>query len=207
MDDFHVVRTHSLLLEYVDQLQKANAHELAFYPKATLLRDADLGRLFLGLLNGEPCGYIYAGSDNSLDMRCFQVCIEYDARRRLYGAALVSVMEEYAESGNCLSISLRCGFDLEANEFWQSMGYQCVSTVTGGARRGRKINIWRKQLQSPLFLTEVEPAAGETDQGPWKRQWKKNRKTGVVTEVESGPKLEDYQTTLIEAESDSPFGS
>src|SRR6185369_10647928 len=106
----------------------------------------------LGMLNGEPCGYLYVGAVGK-DVKCHQVCIQYDARRRLYGAAIVAVMEHYANEGRAASVTLRCGFDLDANTFWGSLGYQCVAHHIGGVRRMRTINVWRKQLAAELFDT------------------------------------------------------
>jgi len=200
-DEFQVVRAHPLLTEYVDDLQTKNSESLSFYPRQVFEREVEIGRIFLGLLNGEPCGYIYVGSNAKQDVRCHQVCIEYDARRRLYGAALVVAMEDYAQEGNALSISLRCGFDLEANDFWHSMGYGCIATQEGGARRGRTINVWRKQLQETLFGDFIEPAIGSASQGAWKRHWKKHGSTGILTQFHRGDTLREYRATIMEDDS------
>tara|TARA_R110000803_G_scaffold46533_1_gene97620 strand:+ start:843 stop:1445 length:603 start_codon:yes stop_codon:yes gene_type:complete len=194
--DFVIVKTHPMLIEYVDYLQKKNAEALSFYPKQVFEREAESGRLFLGMLNGEPCGYIYVGASGG-DVKCHQVCIEYDARRRLYGASMVAALEDYALGSK--SISLRCGFDLEANQFWQSMGYQCVNVVDGGVRRGRRINVWRKQLTDELFITPtVEPESGKTDSS----FWRKHKKTGIITGFTRGKRLKDYKM-LITKESEN----
>jgi hypothetical protein len=52
--DFHIVKTHPDLITYIDHLQKKNAEQLSFYPKQVFEREADKGRLFLGMLNGQP---------------------------------------------------------------------------------------------------------------------------------------------------------
>jgi len=156
--DFVVVQDHPDFLKYIDALQKKNAESLSFYPRQTFEREKENGRLFLGLLNGEPCGYLYVGASGG-DMKCHQVCIQYDARRRLYGAGIVQVMENHAWRGLCSSITLRCGFDLDANEFWREMGYQVIAHQEGGVRRMRTINIWRKLVDKTLFQTlAIEPA-------------------------------------------------
>ena len=184
-DDFVIVKTHPNLLVYVDSLQKKNAEALSFYPKQVFEREAEKGRIFLGLLNGEPCGYIYVGA-KGLDVKCHQVCIQYDARRRLYGAALVQALEDY--------ITLRCGFDLEANQFWSSEGYRCVDVQDGGIRRMRKINVWRKQLMPMLFEDiAVEPAVGKVDASVWR----KNKQTGLVTQFARGKSMKDYRAKVI----------
>jgi hypothetical protein len=199
MDSFVVVQSHPQMLDYIDALQKKNAEALSFYPKQVFEREQQRGRLFMGLLNGEACGYLYVGAQN-VDVKCHQVCIQYDARRRLYGAAIVSVMEQYAEEGKASSITLRCGFDLEANDFWRSMGYQCIAHKTGGVRRMRTINVWRKQLRPELFSNEfIEPAEGKTNSSIWR----KNKNTGVVTQFIRGKQMDQYRAYLLEKESEN----
>lgn len=190
MTDFVVVSEHPSLLAYVDSLQRKNADALSFYPRQVFEREHKKGRLFLGVLNGEPCGYIYVGAKGR-DVKCHQVCIQYDARRRLHGAAIVAVMEEYARDAS--SITLRCGFDLEANDFWKSLGYACVAHQPGGVRRMRTINVWRKQLTPELFETiAIEPAAGVQDAS----LWRKNKQTGLVTQFVRGKGMRLYRAKL-----------
>lgn len=184
------------MIAYIDALQKNNAEALSFYPRQVFEREQAKGRLFLGMLNGEPCGYLYVGAQGQ-DVKCHQVCIQYDARRRLYGAAIVAVMEQYATEGNAASITLRCGFDLEANDFWKSMGYSCLAHHIGGVRRMRTINVWRKQLRPELFETlAIEPAAGVVDASLWRR----NKQTGTVTQFVRGKAMQDYRASLVAAE-------
>ena len=142
MEDFIIIKEHPDLLTYIDSLQKKNAEQLSFYPKQVFEREQKNGRLYLGMLNGEPCGYIYVGAAGG-DVKCHQVCIQYDARRKLYGAMLVMALENYANQSMSSSITLRCGFELEANKFWKELGYNCIAVKQGGVRRMRKINVWR----------------------------------------------------------------
>jgi len=194
MDDFTIVKTHPDLLLYIDSLQRKNAEQLSFYPKQVFEREMANGRIYLGLLKGEPCGYIYIGA-NGGDVKCHQVCIQYDARRKLYGAMLVMAIENYANEGLSSSITLRCGFDLEANKFWSEMGYKCIAVVDGGIRRNRKINVWRKYLQPQLFEQEwIEPAEGKTSSS----FWRKHKETGLITQFTRGKKLSDYRLKIIE---------
>jgi len=198
MEDFVVLQTHPSMIDYVDGLQRKNAEALSFYPRQVFEREQAKGRLFLGMLNGEPCGYLYVGAQGR-DVKCHQVCIQYDARRRLYGAAIVAVMEQYASEGQAASITLRCGFDLEANKFWKEMGYACIAHHVGGVRRMRTINVWRKQLRAELFETlAIEPAAGVVDASLWRR----NKQTGTVTQFVRGKAMRDYRALLVKGDDD-----
>jgi GNAT superfamily N-acetyltransferase len=153
------VKVHPNLLKYVEHLQAKNSDELGFLPRQVFEQRAEDGQLFLGLLCGEPAGYILAGTGFQGVMRCVQVAIQYDVRRRLYGAMLVAAVEQYGEARGCSRILLRCGSDLPANDFWRSLGYTLDFTEAGGAQRRHRrdhINVWSK----PLF-----PAAPATS---WK---------------------------------------
>ena len=196
--DFIVVTKHPDLVKYVDGLQRKNAEALSFYPKQVFERESEKGRVFLGILNGEPCGYLYVGAQGR-DVKLHQVCIQYDARRRLYGAAIASVMEQYAEDCKATSITLRCGFDLQANDFWSALGYVCIATQPGGVRRMRTINVWRKWLGSELFTyISIEPAVGKTDSS----LWRKNKATGIITGFTRGKAMLDYRAMLIGKENE-----
>lgn len=120
------------------------------------------------------------------------MCIQYDARRKLYGASLVKCVEEYAK--NSLSITLRCAFDLDANNFWREMGFDCIAVQDGGIRRMRKINVWRKLLTKELFTFDtVQPAIGAVDASVWR----KNRKTGIVNQFVRGKAMREYREHII----------
>ena len=193
MNDFVVVKTHKKIIDYIDFLQKKNAEALSFYPKAVFERELEKGRLYLGLLNNEPCGYVYVGSFKR-ETRCHQVCVQYDVRRRFYASALINCIEQDAINQNCYALTLRCGFDLQANDFWKSLNYKCVDIQQGGIRRNRKINIWRKQLIPELFEDiHIEPARGKTSQ----EIWRKNKKTGIVNGFNRGKSLKDYRNIIL----------
>ena len=197
--DFVIVKSHPDMISYVDKLQRANSDSLSFYPLRAFEREVESakGRIFLGLLNNQPCGYIYIGTTGKTIQRMFQVCIEYDARRSAYGAQLVVAVEDYALEHGSSRIVFGCGFDLDANNFWQAMGYKCVDSVQGAIRRNRQINIWVKSLQEPLFEdVEVEPAQGKINA----TIWRKHRRTGIVSQFTRGKRLKEYRTQLIALE-------
>jgi GNAT superfamily N-acetyltransferase len=193
MDDFCVVKAHPSMIDYIDGLQKKNAEALSFYPRTVFEREVDKGRLFLSMLNGEPCGYIYAGAQ-AKDVKLHQVCIQYDARRKWYGAALVQVLEAYANEGKASTVTLRCGFDIEANEFWKSLGYGVVAVQNGGIRRMRRINVWQKQLTPDLFTPiYIEPERGKTSASVWS----KHKQTGLVNGFIRGKKMSQYRALIL----------
>lgn len=185
---------------YVDSLQRANAENLSFYPRAVFEREIELGRILLARLNGEPCGYLYFGAFARL-APIHQACIQYDARGRLYGAALVRDFLLLARAHGSTVVGLRCGSDIEANGFWQAMGFQCVRVTKGGGRRLRDINHWVLELESDLIgYRIIMPSARDKN----RRAYDRARRKGLSADrMLRGTRTRAFRA-LVEAELDPP---
>lgn len=146
-------------LLYVVSLMRANRESVGGLPVPAVKERVDRGTVLLARINGDPVGYIlYDNRDGVL--RIPQACIQYDARRRKYGIALMQALLSTHPNAN--EVSLRCAADLEANVFWRDMGFVCVGTSPGGKRRGRTINAWTLWLTPRLITADdisVIPAA------------------------------------------------
>lgn len=180
-------------LLYIDDLQKKNAEELAFYPKAAFEREIQTKRILLARYNNEPCGYLYHGA---FDTTCkiHQACIQYDLRGYLYGAELVRFFVSLCRAANVSSITLRCGSDIAANGFWEAMGFYCEAITPGGVRRMRDINCWRYDINAGLFEpTILAPSSKEQDASIWR-----NRETNLGSQFLRGKALKDYREHILE---------
>jgi hypothetical protein len=140
-------------ISYIVSLQHKNKESVGFLPKPAIEERLKAGRIFLGRLNGEPFGYLLF--DGRREVNVLQACIQYDARRRQYGAELYSWA---LKTWDADFVRLKCAADLESNLFWQSMGLECVGVVNGGKRRGRKVNIWHHYLWPQLLIVKAQPA-------------------------------------------------
>lgn len=180
-------------LVYIDSLQRKNAETLSFYPRSALEREIGKHRIVLALVNNEPAGYLYHGAiAGGSPLRIHQACIQYDLRGSLYGAALVNWLKALAGIARCLSITLRCASDIEANGFWKKMGFQCVSITPGGVRRMRDINNWCLSLEPVLFpLPDLAPSTRVADASLWRRTSK-----GEMSQFIRGDQLRQYRAVL-----------
>ncbi len=146
-------------LPYVVSLMRANRESVGGLPVPALQERIDRGTILLASINDDPVGYVLYDTDGAR-LRIPQACIQYDARRRKHGEALVvALLKDHTAVDE---ISLRCAADLEANVFWRDMGFTCVGTVAGGRRRGRTINCWAMWLTPRLLSVQdiaVPPAA------------------------------------------------
>ena len=183
-------------LTYIDYLQRKNAEELAFFPKQVFEREVENHRLILAELNNEPCGYIYHGAFGVI-CRIHQACIQYDLRGQLYGAALVKDLVARCEASETSTIKLRCGSDIQANDFWKAMGFTCEGITQGGVRRMRDINHWVLNIQPQLFFFGTEPSNKKKDASFW-------RKRGDISgnSAHRGKALKEYRTKILSKEAD-----
>ena len=145
-------------LIYIMSLMRANRESVGGLPTPAVEERISRQTLLLALLNDDPCGYLLYDYRDSI-VRIPQACIQYDARRRKYGEALIyELMRRYADAHE---IRLRCAADLEANLFWRDMGFTCTATLNGGRRRGRRINSWTLWLTPRLIaLAEIAIVPG-----------------------------------------------
>jgi N-acetylglutamate synthase-like GNAT family acetyltransferase len=151
---------------YVRQLQKRHAGELGFIPDQGTLIYIERGRVLLALENGEPAGMILGHEHLQwcIAMRpIFQAAIQYDARRRHHGLALVARAEADAREAGQLATQACCREGLEANAFWKIAGYEEICRLDPQSARNRSVIVWRKQLNArhrPKWFNVVPPRAG-----------------------------------------------
>lgn len=138
-----VIRAAPADLAYVVALQKRNHEALGFIPRAALAEKIDRGRIWLATENGDPAGYLHHGSLAVPEVRVFQAAVQYDARRRHLGLALVADLLARARAASARGVSLRCLDFLDANDFWTAAGFHRLTTEPGA--RGT-LNVWGRLL-------------------------------------------------------------
>ena len=181
-------------LTFIDYLQKQNAEDLSFYPKQVFEREIDKQRILLALVNNAHAGYLYHGSFDSKDLKIHQACIEYDLRGNWYGAGLVKTLEDMCGLSFVNGITLRCGSDISANNFWKLMDFKCIDIQKGGVRRMRDINVWHKVLREDMFgYLNLEPSQKKKDSSVWRKNYKKY---GLQNSMLRGKALLDYRKKI-----------
>lgn len=136
-------------LRYVTDLARKHYEEIGFLPAPRLEEYRRSGQLWTADENGEPCGFLVWGNGWPV-LRVYQVCIQYDAQRRLHGAALIGKLINKAEAEGYDRISCWVADDIPANDFWQAMGFVKMAERAGGKKRGRKHNAWVYWCKAPV---------------------------------------------------------
>jgi hypothetical protein len=141
---------------FILSLQDKHRRELGWLTPVAIGEYLSRGVVTVGRLNNDRAAYLLgdAGGQRRPDTcRIVQACVQYDARHRRLGKAVV---EAYLRRlplwiNHC---TLWCASDLEANEFWQACGFRAVAVRAGSRRNGRTHILWHRQL---AFGERVRP--------------------------------------------------
>lgn len=138
------------LADYCIDLHRRNSEQLGLLPANTMREYVKRGQVFTAEEGGELCGYLIAGMTPPW-ARVWQACVEYTLRGIGHGFVMVAKLEAEAKRRGCTGITLRCRDGLDSNLFWQSIGFELMYQVPGGARRGKPLNVWAKRIGSDLL--------------------------------------------------------
>jgi len=135
-------------IAYAVDLARKSCEAIGFIPVPRLEQYHQRGQILYERENDALCGYLCFGTGWPA-LRIYQAVIQYDARRREHGFALVARVIAIAQKRGCHAISLWCAQDLDANAFWQAAGFRCIAKRVGGVRRGRLHNQWMLAVETP----------------------------------------------------------
>ena len=167
-------------LSYVDKLQRANALELAFFPLDALRKGLEAGRIIGVTENDEWAGYVWHGALRAhRPVVIYQACIQYDARRRHLGYALIAEVLNRATAAASTGIRLRCASGTDSNLFWSSLGFYCTQITPGGKSRQRDINEWQTDILPGFFHLAIEPSERVMD----RRQFYRSLRTAEGSQL------------------------
>jgi hypothetical protein len=132
-------------LPYILDLHKKNGDALGFLPRQAFEKRVEQKHVIVARENGEHCGYLLTNGLTK-NPKITHACIQYDARGRLHGFALVHrYIRELLPAGG-EQLTLRCRDGLPSNDFWAEAGFTLLQLVPGGLSAGRMLNNWAIDL-------------------------------------------------------------
>ena len=140
-------------LPFIDALQKKHGKQLGFMNRPTLEGKIAAGHVLVAEAteNGgiAPAGYLI-GNDryrhrDELGV-IFQMCVVPAYRRSLVAANLLKAQFERSAYG-CKLYCCWCAQDIEANRFWESMGFVPIAFRAGSEKRNRVHLFWQRRIR------------------------------------------------------------
>src|SRR5688500_1825894 len=149
---------------FIDRLQTAYCKQLGYMPRAQMESKIKAGHVMVAESDegtearrhevteceGKPLGFVI-GTDRYFKRDdcgiIYQLCVEPGQRRGLIGAALVKAMFDRAAYG-CRLFCCWCAQDIEANRFWESLGFVPLAYRAGSQKKGRVHIFWQRRVHA-----------------------------------------------------------
>ena len=154
---------------YIDQVRSlgdANRSALGFLPASAYTETAMKGCLWVAVdqTNKALLGYLLFGGTYP-HLKVFQVHVLPEFRSRGLARRLLKELRKYGEENNYQTISARVATELEANRFWQGIGFRIIRRVAGSARSGRTLNVYLFELDTLPLFRELQIEASSQVEG------------------------------------------
>jgi N-acetylglutamate synthase-like GNAT family acetyltransferase len=123
-------------LPYVEHLRRQESEAVGFIPKERYEMEIDGrrgGTILVAIENGQHVGFLYATHNRAGVTHVQQVVVQEDARRLKRASEMVDVATRPTD----WLVSLRCAADLEATDFWETLGYELDQKVAPKSVYGR----------------------------------------------------------------------
>src|SRR5687768_10157567 len=135
-------------LPVLDALQKPHVKALGYFPTQQFEGYIKMGGVLVAEAGGAAVGYVIS-RDRYLKRDelgvIYQLCVAPGAQRKLVGATLVK--EVFARSAyGCRLYCCWCAQDLEANHFWESLGFVPIAFRAGSSGKKRVHIFWQKRI-------------------------------------------------------------
>ena len=155
-----ILKTPMEVESYIDQVRglgDANRSALGFLPASAYTETAMKGGLWVAVdqTNKDLMGYLLFGGTYP-HLKVFQVHVLPEFRSRGLARRFIEELRKYGEEMAYLTISARVATELEANRFWQGIGFRIIRQKPGGAKSGRTLNVYLFELDTPSLLRELQ---------------------------------------------------
>lgn len=164
-----VLKTPVEVESYIDQVRSlgdANRSALGFLPASAYTETAMKGGLWVAVdqTNNDLLGYLLFGGTYP-HLKVFQVHVLPEFRSRGLARRLLEELKKYGEENNYQTISARVAAELEANRFWQGIGFRIIRRVAGSVRSGRTLNVYLFELDTPSLFRAIQIEASSQVEG------------------------------------------
>lgn len=137
-------------IAFIDALQKMHSHMVGWFPRKQIEANIESGHVLLAANEAaEPVGYcIYKDQYMKRDDVgiVYQLNVLPLKQRNLIGATLVKAAFERAAYG-CRLFCCWCAQDIQANWFWESIGFVPLAFRTGSRGKQRIHIFWERRIR------------------------------------------------------------
>ena len=137
-------------LPFLDSLQKLHTKQVGWMPTKQFEGKIKLGHVLIAQdQSAKRVGYCIGHDQYFKRDDCgiiYQLNVVPDRRRSLIGATLIKAMFDRAAYG-CKLFCCWCAQDIEANYFWESIGFVPLAFRAGSRGKGRVHIFWQRRIR------------------------------------------------------------
>ncbi|MBC8263372.1 MAG: GNAT family N-acetyltransferase [Anaerolineales bacterium] len=134
-------------LDIVKGLADAHKNELGFVLRPALASSIDRGEVIVAENSRGIVGFVEYHHRQDEQTTLYHIAVAPQHRRQGIGQRLVNALVYDAGEHNQRFVLLKCPADLEANKFYERLGFSHVDTQPG---KQRELSIWRLPLSSAI---------------------------------------------------------
>ena len=153
-------------IDRVRELADANRSSFSFLPAGVYEDAAMKGGLWIAVdqTKRDLKGYLLFGGTYP-HLKVVQIHVLHQFRSVGLARTFIEELRRYGEEKNYLTISARVATELEANRFWQGIGFRIVRQVPGGKKSGRTLNVYLFELDTPSLFRDFQSDATTPAEG------------------------------------------
>jgi hypothetical protein len=137
-------------IPFMDELQKMHSKQVGWMPTKQFEGKIKAGDVLIAESNGEPVGYCI-GHDQYFKRDdvgiIYQMNVMPGKQRGLIGASLLKAQFERSAWG-CRLYCCWCAQDIEANRFWEAMGFVPLAYRAGSEKKARVHIFWQRRIRA-----------------------------------------------------------
>lgn len=142
-------------LKFVEHLQRQWSNEVGFLPRSALKRYVQGGNVLLVRENQQYAGYLLWQLTKKGLLRVVQLAVEPELLRGRMGSDIMTYIEDAARRGSCSIVRLQTRIDIDANMFFNEIGYKTTAIFQRPTTRKRPLIEWTKTLTDVAELTDA----------------------------------------------------
>jgi len=147
MSGFVIRKATFVDVDTIKNLADAHKHELGFVRRPALVRSVRRQEMLVAENSLGIVGFIEYHHRLDCQTTLYHIAVCSDYQRQGVGQRLVDALIRDAAQRNKRFIQVKCPVDLQANEFYERLGFSRVDVQPG---RNRDLAVWRLSLGSAL---------------------------------------------------------
>lgn len=144
-------------LSYIYHLQNVLNHSVGHAPRGALQDRIDTARIIVIEENDHVAGFLNFTHRQDQVTHISQVAVDPEIWRNAAGSAIMQVIIQSAKDAGSKALTLKSALDLDANQFWPTLGFIPQGLIQG---KRRWLSAWTRIISADIAYPIQTPTSG-----------------------------------------------